>query len=486
MDGSQITLRIPDKIEVPKSRDRFGRFRNKNGLSSGEAVEFPLIVKDRKFPGKWRDYETFESSKHGTCKTVFAAAAWAKIPWLVLYKGLARFNDGEKVFSFNIKPPIPGAHPKVRVYHLKRLSKPAEKYRNAQEPKGRPLVGMVNDDAYVTVTQLWDGFANEKGERPWKRRRDLKAWCRHWRNRESKIRPGKKVPGENAALRARQEILEAGGCLGRMKPWKHRIGDVSSILAGKEDLYPAQRGPEDDDAKLLIETYVREVGPIRSIPLRAFCRTNLIGAPQQKRLMKALRMRPNQVGSQRHRFWCLPGQSAPDALDHSPIRRKTIAFLKETLSHGEKSLQDLIDLGRSLRISKHNLFDAKPHAGVVSRWEWAKPDGGRQRYHFAMWKLVNRTGSKSAEPIADPGLKNGKDPLGREPFKAQTHLPALASAPELAALINQPNDPVESFLRRYRNDHRDCFQPVDNPRRNEPRILYRVADVWEPLQAHFA
>ena len=43
---------------------------------------------------------------------------------------------------------------------------------------------------------------------------------------------------------------------------------------------------------------------------------------------------------------------------------------------------------------------------------------------------------------------------------------------------------VESFLRRYRQKHPDCYVENETPRRNEPRILYRTADVMEPLREH--
>jgi hypothetical protein len=45
---------------------------------------------------------------------------------------------------------------------------------------------------------------------------------------------------------------------------------------------------------------------------------------------------------------------------------------------------------------------------------------------------------------------------------------------------------VESFLRRYRAKFPDCAMPTDSPRRNEPRFLYRVADVLPALKEHFA
>jgi hypothetical protein len=55
------------------------------------------------------------------------------------------------------------------------------------------------------------------------------------------------------------------------------------------------------------------------------------------------------------------------------------------------------------------------------------------------------------------------------------------SAADLAGYLGQPLPKVESHLRRYRQSHPDCAIEQKDPRHNEPRILYRVADVWLPL-----
>jgi hypothetical protein len=60
------------------------------------------------------------------------------------------------------------------------------------------------------------------------------------------------------------------------------------------------------------------------------------------------------------------------------------------------------------------------------------------------------------------------------------------SAGQLAALLDppQPVDRVETFLRRHRKDHEDCFIPLDPDyrKRTEARYLYRPAVVWPILQ----
>jgi hypothetical protein len=57
----------------------------------------------------------------------------------------------------------------------------------------------------------------------------------------------------------------------------------------------------------------------------------------------------------------------------------------------------------------------------------------------------------------------------------------LLSASGLANRLGVPKAPVDSFLRRYRKTHPDCCEEVNNPRKNEARILYHTAIVWPAL-----
>jgi hypothetical protein len=59
------------------------------------------------------------------------------------------------------------------------------------------------------------------------------------------------------------------------------------------------------------------------------------------------------------------------------------------------------------------------------------------------------------------------------------------SARDLATKLSLPFAAVDSFLRRYRKKFPDCCIETESPRRNEPRHLYRVADVWPALEEHF-
>jgi hypothetical protein len=56
-------------------------------------------------------------------------------------------------------------------------------------------------------------------------------------------------------------------------------------------------------------------------------------------------------------------------------------------------------------------------------------------------------------------------------------LPKRISGPDLAHFLGLPRHRVVSALRRFRAAHPDCFDEIDNPRENEPRIIYRTAAI---------
>jgi hypothetical protein len=82
----------------------------------------------------------------------------------------------------------------------------------------------------------------------------------------------------------------------------------------------------------------------------------------------------------------------------------------------------------------------------------------------ARWQTDEDPRTQPQEPSNVTGHENGV-------------LPELLSAPALAKLLQQTKNRVEAKLRRYRCKHRDCCVEVDNPRRNQARILYRTAVV---------
>lgn len=90
--------------------------------------------------------------------------------------------------------------------------------------------------------------------------------------------------------------------------------------------------------------------------------------------------------------------------------------------------------------------------------------------------MLNPTALAAHLPVNTPTTILGAPPPG-DP------LPSFLSAADLARRIGRPERAVESFLRRYRESHPDCFTEVTGTRKNEPRVLYRTADVWKPLLA---
>jgi hypothetical protein len=77
-----------------------------------------------------------------------------------------------------------------------------------------------------------------------------------------------------------------------------------------------------------------------------------------------------------------------------------------------------------------------------------------------------------------------KPPAATEklPVDDEVAWPVMLSAPDLARRLRLSDDRVESALRRFRKKHPDCCEEVENPRKNQPRYLYRTADVLPILE----
>ena len=58
---------------------------------------------------------------------------------------------------------------------------------------------------------------------------------------------------------------------------------------------------------------------------------------------------------------------------------------------------------------------------------------------------------------------------------------AKQAARDLAAKLGAEVGKVETVLRRYFDKNPECRTQVENPRRGEPRHVYRVAEVWPEL-----
>src|SRR5262249_14772008 len=60
-------------------------------------------------------------------------------------------------------------------------------------------------------------------------------------------------------------------------------------------------------------------------------------------------------------------------------------------------------------------------------------------------------------------------------------LPRTISATDLAEKLGMPSSTVEPHLRRLRAKYDDCFQETEGRRKNEPRYMYRTAEVLPSL-----
>ena len=58
----------------------------------------------------------------------------------------------------------------------------------------------------------------------------------------------------------------------------------------------------------------------------------------------------------------------------------------------------------------------------------------------------------------------------------------MATAPDIARLLQLSSSRVETALRRFREDHPECCEPVGNPRKNEPQYIYRTAEIRPVLE----
>jgi hypothetical protein len=70
------------------------------------------------------------------------------------------------------------------------------------------------------------------------------------------------------------------------------------------------------------------------------------------------------------------------------------------------------------------------------------------------------------------------------PADLLTTLPALLFTSDLAERLGVPVGPLDSCLRRHRNNNRDCCQEVQNPQRNKPRIMWKTAMIMPVIQPY--
>jgi hypothetical protein len=85
----------------------------------------------------------------------------------------------------------------------------------------------------------------------------------------------------------------------------------------------------------------------------------------------------------------------------------------------------------------------------------------------------------TAEPISPKTVGGEKSEGGT---LADSLLPAMLSASDIAKLIKRNPKSVSTFLTRYAKKHRDCRREIPTRRQNEPGFLYRTGDVWPALE----
>ena len=119
------------------------------------------------------------------------------------------------------------------------------------------------------------------------------------------------------------------------------------------------------------------------------------------------------------------------------------------------------------------LVDFRNATRVIIRWADAEADRLSQ--------------PPPAPPTDPPATSPAPPPTGAsvnegEKPPADSILPTLLSASDIANRIQRNRSSVGTFLRRFAGRNKDCFVENRSKRRNEPKYLYRTADVWPALE----
>jgi hypothetical protein len=135
-------------------------------------------------------------------------------------------------------------------------------------------------------------------------------------------------------------------------------------------------------------------------------------------------------------------------------------------------------------------FDFSGH--IPDLWELWRAEVGTLKAAPELPKATNYPEAAAALDVFQHAVEKlaESSPCGPPPVESMataTDLPPFASAKDLATLIGKPSNAsaVESFLRRYRDKYPDCYTENESPRKNDPKYLYRVADVLPVLKEHF-
>jgi hypothetical protein len=147
----------------------------------------------------------------------------------------------------------------------------------------------------------------------------------------------------------------------------------------------------------------------------------------------------------------------------------------EALDEVSQALPELRPTVLETRTARHDLFEAARDGGDRS--------GPGQRLLAAVEAIA----------VQLPVLERGAAPPAPEAHRPDglagpgaAWWPELLSAGDIADRLKLSRDAVDACLRRYRRAYPDCAtETEEGRRRNEPRYLYRVADVLPHLRAHF-
>jgi hypothetical protein len=399
-------------------------------LAIPENIVFPAQVK--KPAGRWLDHQVFESAKHGICRTEIGSSARSGLPRTSLRRYASkpcRYNEDEPIFTLLVAPPIVHDDPEIRVFPDSVIDQVAARYNQEHEQQPKPVP--EDDDAYLTTAQVEEKAGVGK------------YFVEHWRYQPSKLRRGEK------ALRAHKESVGAGRV--RSMQWVHRLGDVRAILRGEESIHPAIGRPghrrpgtkSNHEAEIKVQEYLLSNGPVSKSDFFGFCRAERISQKQRRHVLKKLKIKPMQIGagSTKESYYGLPGQERPSKLAHAPKLRAAVEFLQDALVKNDcrMPVQQLIKRGSQRNLSERLLYDAKPHAGVVSEWEV------QNSHRRAFWKLVRKSATNGH---ASPAQSLGSRLPRKGPGRPQKHAEVLNFVRSRPAGVS-----LKTSLANYRTGH---------------------------------
>jgi hypothetical protein len=135
------------------------------------------------------------------------------------------------------------------------------------------------------------------------------------------------------------------------------------------------------------------------------------------------------------------------------------------------------------RLLAELLKDGPVHFTAGNAW--------RRQQRWKLWTLKNAKKALGVRTL--PSTSGGAPewwclPEQTPPAAPRTPIAQFMAAPDLVRALNLPSatlSAVKAFLDRFSRRNPDCTVEADSGRKNEPSRLYRVADVWPALWAHF-